>query len=175
MNTIILLFFALPIATIILAIVLQKILKCPTLVAATFFAIYLVLTFIISSNLLIFAIAYTIIAYVTAVIVRLICNIRERLNRCEDRCDNDSREGNLRIRCGGSCICDDDSERGRNNNLIPRNCGRDSDNSNDGIGTRFTLTTNQINPVVCLTSRNNSSMRRDNNSMRRNNCCCGRR
>ena len=32
-----LLFFALPVATIILAVVLQKILKCPILVAATFF------------------------------------------------------------------------------------------------------------------------------------------
>ena len=44
MNTL-LLFFALPVATIILAIVLEKILDCPVLVAATFFAIYLVVTF----------------------------------------------------------------------------------------------------------------------------------
>ena len=44
MNTL-LLFFALPIATIILAIVLQKILNSPLLVAATFFAIYLIVTF----------------------------------------------------------------------------------------------------------------------------------
>ena len=40
-----LLFFALPIATIILAVVFQKILKCPLLVAATFFAVYLILAF----------------------------------------------------------------------------------------------------------------------------------
>lgn len=40
-----LLFFAFPVATIILSIVLLKILKCPILVAATFFAIYLILTY----------------------------------------------------------------------------------------------------------------------------------
>ena len=72
MNTI-LLFFALPIATIILAIVLQKILKNPVLVAATFFAIYLIVTFaVFDSDFLIFAIAYTIIAYITAVLVKFI-------------------------------------------------------------------------------------------------------
>ena len=42
-----LLFFALPVATIILAVVLQKILKCPILVAATFFAIFLIVAFAI--------------------------------------------------------------------------------------------------------------------------------
>ena len=54
---ILLLFFALPIATIILSIVLQKILKCPILVAATFFAIYLIVAFaIFDSGFLIFVI-----------------------------------------------------------------------------------------------------------------------
>ena len=52
-----LLFFALPVATIILAVVLQKILKCPILVAATFFAIYLIVAFaIFDSSFLIFVI-----------------------------------------------------------------------------------------------------------------------
>lgn len=71
----ILLFFALPLATIILAIVLEKILKCPILVAATFFAIFLVLTFaVFGSDFLIFAIIYTILAYIAAAITRFICN-----------------------------------------------------------------------------------------------------
>ncbi len=74
MNTL-LIFFALPIATIILAIVLQKILKCPILVALTFFAIYLIVTFAaFDANFLIFAIAYTILAYIAAVITRFIIN-----------------------------------------------------------------------------------------------------
>lgn len=161
MNTIILLFFALPIATIILSIVLQKILKCPILVAATFFAIYLVLTYIISPSLLIFAIVYTIIAYITAFLVRLFCELRERLNRC----DNNQRRRIIQGGCEGSCLCDDENSR---SNTTPRTCRINGCNSNDLAQTRFTLTTNQMNPVVYLTSRNN-------NPTRRNSCCCGRR
>ena len=75
-------FFALPVATILLAIVLQKILKCPILVAITFFAIYLIVSFTaFSSSLaeaLIATIIYTIIAFITAYIVRL---ISERCNK----------------------------------------------------------------------------------------------
>ena len=74
MNTL-LIFFALPIATIILAIVLQKIIKCPILVAATFFAIYLIVTFAaFDANFLIYAIIYTILACIAAVITRFIMN-----------------------------------------------------------------------------------------------------
>ena len=39
-------FFALPLATILLAIVLQKILRSPILVAITAFAIYLIIAFL---------------------------------------------------------------------------------------------------------------------------------
>ena len=44
MNTL-LIFFAFPIAIIILSIILEKLLNCPLAVAATFFAIFLVITF----------------------------------------------------------------------------------------------------------------------------------
>ena len=71
-----LLFFALPIATIILAVVFQKILKCPFLVAATFFAIYLILAFTaFDESFLVNALVYTILAFITASIVQLICKI----------------------------------------------------------------------------------------------------
>lgn len=61
---ILLIFFALPIATILLAIVLQKILKSPILVAIIFFAIYLIVTFAaFDSDFLIVAILLTILAY----------------------------------------------------------------------------------------------------------------
>lgn len=73
MNTL-LLFFALPVATIILAIVLQKILNNPLLVAATFFAIYLIVTFAaFDASFLVYAIIYTILAYITAILVKAIC------------------------------------------------------------------------------------------------------
>ena len=152
MNTL-LLFFALPIATIIFSIVLLKLLKCPILVAATFFAIYLILAFTaFDTDFLIFVIAYTILSYITAVITRLICNIIERVNRCL----NNSREGNNQ-----NCYCclNNNNDNNNNNN---NNC---SNNSNQA---RFTLTTNQANPVLFLTNRNN-------NTSRRNGCCCGRR
>lgn len=73
MNTL-LIFFALPIATIILAAVLQKLIKCPALVAAIFFAIYLIVAFaFFDATFLIAVIIYTIIAFITAVIVKAIC------------------------------------------------------------------------------------------------------
>lgn len=90
MNTL-LIFFALPLATIILAIVLQRLIKCPVLVAAIFFSIYLIVTFaVFDATFLIAAIVYTFLAYVTASIVRIIC--------CFIRnCNWDCRENN--------CIC----------------------------------------------------------------------
>lgn len=64
-----LIFFALPIATILLAIVLEKILRVPILTAITFFAIYLIVTFAaFDASFLVYAIIYTILAYITAVI-----------------------------------------------------------------------------------------------------------
>lgn len=97
---ILLLAFALPVATILLAIVLQKILKCPLLVAATFFAILLIITYaVFDSSFLVFAILYTILAYVTAVLTRFICNLIARFNLGGD-CRN--------------CICDDDDDNSCN-------------------------------------------------------------
>ena len=88
MNTL-LLFFALPVATVILAIVLQKILNNPLLVAATFFAIYLVVAFTaFETSFLVYAIIYTILAYITAILVNTICRLLNALanqNNCTYR------------------------------------------------------------------------------------------
>ncbi len=128
-----LLFFALPIATIILAVVFQKILKCPLLVAATFFAIYLILAFTaFDESFLVNAIIYTILAFIVASIVQFICRVVDndgltirnlranniRANRIrtdtlsanevinnDDDDDDDNNNGN---NCGcsnNSCIC----------------------------------------------------------------------
>ena len=82
MDSTIFIFLVLPLATIILAIVLQKILKSPILVALTFFAIYLIVAFASFSDTLaealIATIIYTLIAYVTALIVMLICRCKRR-------------------------------------------------------------------------------------------------
>lgn len=138
-----LVFFALPLATILLSIVLQKILKCPILVAITFFAIYLIVAFAaFSDNLaeaIIATIIYSILAFITASIVRLIDALRDRLNRnscCRNCCccNNDNNNTNtnngnlLRI----SCSCGN----GESNDLLTVNssCGNnneDTDSDND--------------------------------------------
>ena len=79
MNTL-LIFFAFPVATVILAIVLQKVLRNPLLVAATFFAIYLVITFaFFDASFLVYAILYAILAYVTAILSAWICRLLRML------------------------------------------------------------------------------------------------
>jgi len=83
-----LLFFALPVATILLSIVLQKVLNSPILVAITAFAIYLIVAFsAFNETFLIFAIIYTIIAYITAAITRFIIRIIECQNNHNNETD----------------------------------------------------------------------------------------
>ena len=175
---ILLLAFAIPVATILLAIVLQKILKCPLLVAATFFAIFLIVTFaVFDSSFLVFAILYTILAYVTAVLTRLICKIIARFN--------------LQNNC--NCICDESRERennsARNTNCnvssgtwccTTRNLARTGINqiSANALANNGTICTcgNNVNegenePVIILTNANdvvNSARTGRNNS----NCSC---
>lgn len=83
MNTL-LLFFALPVATIILAVVLEKILRNPFLTSATFFAIYLIVAFaVFDASFLVYTIAYTILAFIAAFIAEYFCQraeINERRN-----------------------------------------------------------------------------------------------
>lgn len=83
---ILLLFFALPIATIILAVVIEKILRCPFLTAATFFAIFLIVAFaVFDANFLIFVIFYTILAFIAAFIAEFFfrrCNDERKYCNC---------------------------------------------------------------------------------------------
>lgn len=99
---ILLLFFAFPVATIIFAIVFQKLLKSPILVALTIFAVFLIVTFAaFTESFLVFAIVYTILAYITAVVSRFVKNfINAQNNNCNSDC-----ECNL----GSNCINNSDS------------------------------------------------------------------
>lgn len=115
MNTL-LIFFALPIAVIIISIALQKIFKCPFLVAGIIFAIFLVVTFAIGNlTFLIATIAYTILSFITAVITKIICRIlrelEERNCNCHRRCrygcqNNDNNETQL-LSISGNCTNND--------------------------------------------------------------------
>ena len=129
---ILLIFFALPIATIIISIALQKILKCPPLVAAILFAIFLIVTFIVNNlNFLIATIIYTIISFITAVIVCFICRFIRRCfrdnedeNTCCDFCrrrerrnsDRRSNNSNINCNCNDNCDCDNNSNSSCNTN-----------------------------------------------------------
>ncbi len=92
MNNLILIFFALPLAVVIVSIALQKLFDSPALVAGIIFVVFLVATFIIGDlNILILAIAYAILAYITAVLTKL---VHEWLQDC-DRRKNKSTNSNL--------------------------------------------------------------------------------
>ncbi len=122
MNTL-LIFFAIPVATIILAIVLQKILDCPLLVAATFFAIFLVVTFAaFDESFLVFAILYALLALITALTVRFICCL---IKNSDNPCINGSAMKN-------SCFCGNNNDNDNSKDSEDEdNCGCNNYNSNN--------------------------------------------
>lgn len=81
MNTI-LIFVVLPLATIIFSIALQHLFKCPILVSAIIFAIFLILTYtVFGTDFLIFAILFAILAFITAFLTHFICKLLRRLRK----------------------------------------------------------------------------------------------
>lgn len=167
---ILLLAFAIPVATILLAIVLQRILKCPLLVAATFFAIFLLVTFaVFDSSFLVFTILYTILAYVTAVLTRLICKIISRFNLgsdCNCICGNSENRNNNLDRntnvSSGTWCCTTRNLPRTGINQISANTIR----NNGRICTCGNNTNEEENePIIILTNSNNVMQRR-------NNCSC---
>lgn len=125
-----LIYFALPVATVILSVVLQKLLRSPILVAATAFAIYLIVTFAaFDESFLLFAIVYTILAYLTALLTRFICClIRNNTNSCLNPCSNANTNGN-----GNGNGNDDDDEDDDNNT---NGCGCGCNRNNRGLQLR---------------------------------------
>ena len=82
---ILLIFFAFPIAVIIISAILQKILKSPIAVAALIFAVFLIVTFTaFDETFLIATLAYTLIALITASIVNFLkrdCENEQNLSK----------------------------------------------------------------------------------------------
>lgn len=75
---ILLIFFAIPIAVIILSIILETYMRSPLKVAGIFFSIFIVLAFALggTAELIVAAIVYTLISLITAYIVELITSRR---------------------------------------------------------------------------------------------------
>ena len=135
MNTL-LLFFALPVATILLAIVVEKILRNPFLTAITFFAIYLIVAFAdFDATFLIYTIAYTILAFITAIIAEFF------FQRCR---------GQNNSCCKWVCRCN----QSNNNNTVTL-----SDQDVTRIANRLAELQNQNNnnSCSCNCSRNNNT------------------
>ena len=78
MTTNLLIFFAIPLAIIIISIALQKILRNPFLVAGIIFSILLVIVLAFFDPIyLIAVVAYTVLAFITAFLTCLICRVIE--------------------------------------------------------------------------------------------------
>lgn len=77
-----LIFFAIPLAVVILSVILEKAIKSPITVAAITFAILVVVTFAaFDINFLVLAIIYTILSYITAAITEFVCRVLYADNR----------------------------------------------------------------------------------------------
>lgn len=104
--TSLLIFFVLPLATIIFAIVLEKIICNPVLVSLLVFAIYLIIAFLVSSTgtlaiLIILAIIYAIIAFITAWITRLV----KRIKCCINTLNNHNN-----LHCNNKICCNENNQ-----------------------------------------------------------------
>lgn len=173
MNTLLLIFFAIPIAVIIISIALQKIFKCPLLVSAIIFAIFLVVTFIIGNLIfLVAAIGYAILAFITAILTKIICRILREFECRDDECERceicgrDRRNTrSRRCRCGCS---------NNNNGAQLLSINGMCSNSNDD-GNLLTISSNGCNGVENELLTINSSCsrnRNDHNKPCNNGCIC---
>jgi len=81
MTTNLLIFFAIPLAIIVISVALQKILRNPFLVAAIIFSILLVIVLaLLDPVYLIAVVAYTVLSYITAVLTCLFCRLLRNSN-----------------------------------------------------------------------------------------------
>lgn len=126
MNTL-LFFFAFPIAVIIFSIVLEKLLKNPIIVASIIFAVFIILTFaVFGVNFLIATLAYTILSFITALIVHLLCERdKDEHNICDLLQDLLSNNNNNNNDNDNESVCDtvEDLLNNSTNNSHNNSCG----------------------------------------------------
>lgn len=103
-NTL-LLYFALPIAIIILSIIFETLINCPIKIAGIVFSILLIFTFAVADEtFLIFTILYTILSFIVAWITKQWTNnqndstLIDTSNSCG--CSNNTNESNNSSSCG---------------------------------------------------------------------------
>ena len=84
-----LIFFAIPLATIILSSIFETLIRCPIKVGGIAFSIFLIIAFALggTADLIVAAIVYTILSFLSAFITMLIQNRIEE-NRNSNNCNN---------------------------------------------------------------------------------------
>lgn len=99
-----LIFFALPIATIILAGIFQTIIECPFKISGIAFAIYLIVAFALggTAELIVAAIVYTILALITALLVMFLEN-NSTTNSCSNTTSSSCSSANTNSSCNCGC------------------------------------------------------------------------
>lgn len=133
-----LIFFAFPIAVIIVSYILEKLLNSSIAVASLIFAIFLIVTFAAFDELFLIAtLAYTLLAFITALIARYFCNRNESENNICEKLNNIlntiSNNENNNCNCNHENNDDDDDDDNiceavgqilnNNNNNNSNNCG----------------------------------------------------
>lgn len=124
MSNILLLFFAIPIAIIILSIIFETLINCPIKIAGITFSILLIVTFAIGDEtLLIFTILYTILSFIVAWITKQWSNNQNNGN-CGCNQDNGNCGCNQAENCLQQLIENANAEAAQNlQNQQAQNCG----------------------------------------------------
>lgn len=166
MNTL-LIFFALPIAVVIISIALQKILKNPLLVAAIIFAIFLIVTFIVNDlNFLVAAIAYTILSFITAFITYFVCQFLREQGIFNPSCCRERREniGNSNSDNNVMTIANGQTQVGNHHN------GCNQNNNTNGISYQITSENGVTARISVIPNGTNNG----NGTGQNTNGCCRR-
>lgn len=113
-----LIFFAIPIAIIILSIIFESFIRCPLKIAGIVFSIFLIVTFAIGEELLLIAtIVYTLIAFLSAWFYEIFRRNNNFGNGCSSCQENEG--------CGSNCSennnCRNAYQNYLNTNLLENN------------------------------------------------------
>ena len=137
-----LIFIAFPIAVIIISAILQKLLNCPIAVAALIFAIFIVVTFAaFDETFLIATLAYTILAFITAFIIKLICQ------------SNNNNNNNNLCNCLADILCRNQINNGNTSNTVEDILSTNNLNTSNNNDSNSNCSINNTNNSCCF--RNN--------------------
>ena len=134
---ILLIFFAFPIAVIIISIILQKILDNPIAVAAAIFAFFIVITFaFFDETFLIATLVYSILAFITAFLVSRLCDDNSNSNNCLCDALADILRNNSNLTTTNNTAnasLQDLLNTVNSNNNSNNNCGCNNNNNDDDV------------------------------------------